>query len=384
MKKIKICVVIGTAMNLNSLYKDQFKFLMRNGFEITGIAPPGIEHDWLNDDGIKTKVIKIRRTPSLFYDLYSLAKLFFFFVFNRFDIISVSTPKASLLGTLAACLSFHRNINYTLRGRAYENTTGVRRFVFEKIEQFICFSSKNVFCISHELKADFIRKGLCDPKKIFVIGKGSSNGVDLNLFSKNPTNTEAGERIRAALSLKPTDVLLLNSGRLRKDKGINELVLAFRELLKSHDNLYLLLQGTFEEFDPLDVEVMNEIEKNPKIFVHEWSKTIDSYLVACDIFVFPTHREGFGNVAIEASAMEVPVVAFDVIGCRESVKDGISGVLCGDISVENLVQGLKPLVTDTAYRLKLGETGRKWVVENFQSEYIWKELLKVYRRMVSQ
>ena len=127
MKKKKICIVIGSAMNLNSLYKDQFKFLMENGYEITGIAPSGIEHEWLKKDGIKTKIIHLKRPPSPLNDLYSLIQLTWFFIFNRFDIISVSTPKASLIGSVAALISFQKNIFYTFRGRAYESENWIKR-----------------------------------------------------------------------------------------------------------------------------------------------------------------------------------------------------------------------------------------------------------------
>lgn len=384
MKRKKICVVIGTAMNLNSLYKDQFNYLIENGFDVTGVAPKGIEHDWLRGDGIKTKVINIERTPSPLKDLISLVNLTWFFCFNRFDIVSVSTPKASLLGALAAFFTFHRNIIYTLRGRAYETSTGIKRRFFEVIELFICSVSKKVFCISHELKEDFVNRKLCASSKIFVIGKGSSNGVDLNIFTKNEKTLSHAQSIRDKYGLKETDILLLNSGRLRKDKGINELVRAFRELSKDYSNVYLLLQGKIEEFDPLENDVIQDIEKNEKIFLEGWSKSIEIYLAACDIFVFPTHREGFGNVALEASAMEKPVVAFDVIGCRESVNNGVSGILCGPISVQNLKSSLELLIVNRDKRIELGKMGRLWIESNFRSENIWEKLVEVYDSMLKK
>lgn len=381
MKKKKICILIGTAMVLHSLYKDQFKFLMDNGFEITGLAPKGIEHEWLRNDGIKTKVIFLKRMPHVIYDTISVMQLTWYFLFNRFDVISISTPKAALVGAIASFISFQRNVIYTQRGRTYENTTGLKRIFFESIERFIFKVSKKVFCISHELKDDFISKKYCSPNKIFVINSGSSNGVDLQIFTKNTVNLKEGDFLRKKLGMQSDDLLILYSGRLRKDKGINELVNAFLDLTKTYSNLFLLLQGRFEEFDPINDDVMIEIENNNRIFIEPWSRTIDKYLAAANIFAFPSHREGFGNVAIEASAMEIPVVGFNVIGCRESIKNGVSGILVEPISSDSLRNGLEQLIVNPDLRKSLSVNGRKWVEKEFDSKIIWNELLKVYNRM---
>jgi len=378
----KICIVIGSAMNLNSLYKDQFKYLMENGYEVTGIAPDGVEHSWLRQDGVKTKIIKLKRPPSPFYDLLSVFQLSWFFLFNRFDIISVSTPKASLIGTLASKISFQKNIIYTLRGRAYESSTGFKKKFYETIEKFVCKNSKKVFCISHELREDVIRKGICEKDKIFTIGSGSSNGVDLCKFSRNQRNILKGKEIRAKYKLHKDDLLILYSGRIRKDKGINELVYAFNELSNRHSNIYLLLQGKYDLFDPLNPQVLRLIEKNPKILEAGWQKDIDDYYAASDIFAFPSHREGFGNVAIEASAMEVPVIGFDVIGCRESIKPNVSGILVPEINSKKLEEKLEELILNPKLRKDLGQQGSEWVKDNFDSKIIWDNLLNTYNEMV--
>jgi len=382
MKKKKICIVIGSAMNLNSLYKDQFKFLMDNGYEVTGIAPAGEEHNWLRQDGVKTKVIHLKRPPSPLHDLWSLLQLSWFFIFNRFDIVSISTPKASLIGALAASLTFQKKIMYTLRGRAYEMETGWKRKFYEAIEKFVCSVSAKVFCISHELKEDVVKRGICKKEKIFVIGSGSSNGVDLQRFNLSPKNMEKGNEEREKLGLREKDLLILYSGRIRKDKGINELVIAFNSLALTHENVFLLIQGKYDHFDSLTDEVMELINTHPRIFQEGWKRNIENFYAAADIFAFPSHREGFGNVALEASAMELPVIGFDVIGCRESIKDGVSGILMNEISAGQLEKGLLKLIKEPALRKELGEKGRYRIENEFESKIIWEELLNTYNQLL--
>lgn len=382
MVKKKICIVIGSAMNLNSLYKDQFKFLMENGYEVTAVAPAGEEHNWLRNAGVNTKKIHLKRPPSPFHDFFSLIQLSLFFIFNRFDIISVSTPKASLIGTLAAKISLQKNIIYTLRGRAYESATGFKKRFYEFIEEFVCSNSKKVFCISNELRKDIIQKGICKEEKIFTIGSGSSNGVDLNKFSRTKENISKGTRIREKYNLNKNDLLILYSGRIRKDKGINELVYAFTQLSKEHSNIYLLIQGKYDFFDPLDSKVLNLIQENPKILEAGWQKDIEDFYAASDIFAFPSHREGFGNVAIEASAMELPVIGFDVMGCRESINHNVSGILVSEICSKKLQEKLEELILNPKLRKDLGRQGTQWVKCNFDSEIIWQGLLNTYDEMV--
>lgn len=365
-------------MNLHGLYRDQFKFLRENGYEVTGLAPAGEEHEWLREQGFKTKVIHLKRPPSIFHDLYSLFQLTWFLTFNRFDIINISTPKASLIGALAASSSFHKNIVYNLRGRAYESTTGLTRRIFEKIEKLICTISSIVLCDSKEIREDVISMGLCKEKKIFVFGSGSSNGVDLGKFTRTDNNIEEGRIIRKSLGIGQQDILILNSGRLRKDKGINELVRAFNSLSKTNLKIHLLLQGKYESFDPLEKEVVKIIDNHTRIHQAGWVKDVENYFAAAQIFAFPSHREGFGNVAIEASAMELPVLAFDVVGCRESIKENVSGLLCKELSVQHYEEGLRKLIVNPDLRKMLGQKGRLRVENEFDSFKIWKELVKVY------
>ena len=374
---MKLCVIITVSQNLYSLYRDQFKYLQSKGFEITAIASPGPEHELLRKQGIRTVEIPMRKRPSPLFDLYSLFRLWLHLLTNRYNIVSVSTPKASLLGTLAGKLSFHKNLIFTLRGRAYENEIGIKLKFYQFIDRFICFSSSKVFCISKELREDFVNNRYVEPEKILVIGEGSSNGVDLSRFTKSPALAKKANEVRSFFNIAPDDKVLLYSGRLRTDKGINELVSAF-ELLLEIPNLHLIIQGAMDDTDPLNENTLRIIDDNPRIHLASWAYDVEKYFQCADIFVFPSYREGFGNVAIEASAMELPVVSFDVIGCRESVRHNETGMLVKPKSSIELANAIKLLLNDHNLATRLGKQGRLRVEEHFDSKLIWEGIYQLY------
>ncbi|MBA6288672.1 glycosyltransferase family 4 protein [Colwellia sp. MB3u-4] len=378
---MKLCVIITVSQNLYSLYRDQFKFLKDRGVDVTAIAAPGPEHQLLREQGIKTVEIPMCKRPSPFNDLLSLFKLWRHLIFNKYDVISISTPKASLLGAMASFFSHHRNVIFTIRGRAYESEVGLKRKCYMLIDKLICKLSSNVFCISKEISKDFIDSGLVNPNKIFVLGEGSSNGVDLGKFTRSQDLKVRADLIREKFNIGDSDKVCLYSGRLRKDKGITELVEAF-SLLNDLGNTHLIIQGAFDDTDPLDTRILDLINISPKIHLAPWSYCVEEYFQCADVFVFPSYREGFGNVAIEASAMELPVIAFDVIGCRESVMDNYTGILVKSKSVEELSSAMRTLIKDEKLAKKLGSQGRQRIEEHFDSAILWEKLLEVYKGML--
>jgi glycosyltransferase involved in cell wall biosynthesis len=356
---------------------------MENGFEVHCITGPGVEeHEKGRKIGLKTYVVPIERYPSPLKDIISLLRLWRILLWNRFDLIHLSTPKASFLGALAARLSGHRKVIYLLRGRPYENMTGWRRKIMHGCEWFICHLANCVIPICHELGKAIVDEGLCPFHKVHVIGSGSSMGVDLSRFTRTKENIVVGQNIRKQFDISADDLVILYVGWLRRDKGTNELIKAFESLAEEYLNLNLLLLGDFEPSDPLETEVVKSIDNHLRI--HQLPERVEPAPVytAADIVAFPSYREGFGNVSIEASAMELPVVASDIMGCRESVEDGVTGLLVPPADTQGLRETLKKLIDDPLLRQKLARNGRRRVEQKFRQELIFQGHLKQFLELL--
>ncbi|MBB1363387.1 glycosyltransferase family 4 protein [Shewanella sp. SR44-4] len=382
----KICFIITASMNLHSLYRGQFLYLMKQGYEITAIASEGIEHEWLRKDGIKSISVNMKRQPNLFSDFFSVLKLVKVLNTLELDIIVVSTPKASLLGAIATKLSKHRTkvLIYMIRGRAYENFEGIKRLIFKSIDKLICKLSTNVLSISSELRNAYSNEGICELEKITVLGKGSSNGVDLSRFSLLKYAQNDLLQVRSQYGIKQNDFVFLYCGRLRKEKGTDELISAFIEVSESYSNTHLLLVGEYEDFDCVSDENKKLIDESFNITLINWTKNVEAFYAISDVFVFPSYREGFGNVAIEASAMELPVIGYDVVGLRESIEDDFSGILVDKGSVEQLTAAMTLLYDNESLRVQLGTQGRMRVEKYFEDRVVWSRLNDFYSGQIEK
>jgi hypothetical protein len=178
-------------MSLYYLHQGFFAYLGAHDVAVAGVAGKGSEHEWLRPEGVRTVVVPFSRRPSPVLDALCLLRLWWFLLWNRFDVMHVSTPKAALIGSLAARLSGHRRVVFTLRGRVYENATGWKRQAMAQMDQLVCSLASAVVPICRELGTALVAEGLCRPEKIRTIGSGSSNGIDARHFHRTEATVAA-------------------------------------------------------------------------------------------------------------------------------------------------------------------------------------------------
>jgi len=360
----------------------RLKALREAGFAVTLVASPG---EWLREraaaEGVAVAPIAMRRQMAPMMDLWSLMRLIVLLVRLRPMITDFSTPKAGLLGNVAAwVLGVPRRV-YTLRGLKLESSRGWKRKVLLWSERLAARLAHVVLCNSESLRREALRHGIAPERKLRLLGHGSSNGVDVARFA--PTAQVGGNAVRLRLGIGESERVVGFVGRLTRDKGIPELMQAYDEVLGRYPDCWLLLVGWFDEAeDALDLEWQARIAQHPRICCTGYVHDVAEYYRAMDLLVLPTHREGFPNAVLEASACGLPVITTESTGARDAVVAEVTGLLVPPGYPEALTEAMLRLLGDAALRKAMGAAGRRWVVERFSQERVLGLAVEFYRGMV--
>lgn len=402
MTQSKLIRITTVPMSLKILLKGQHRFMSENGFEVIGISSSGEElQDVEREENIRTIAVEMTRTISPFKDLKSVWQLYKIFKKEKPQIVHTHTPKAGVVGMLAAKLAGVPHRLHTVAGLPLLVVKGKKRKLLDFVEKITYACATKVYPNSFGLYDIILENKYTVKNKLKVIGKGSSNGIDTSHFDPKLFSEEQKQELKNSLGIKPDDFVYVFVGRLVKDKGINELVSAFKELgigntlipsppsLVPHPqspipNPQLLLVGTFErELDPLLPETLKEIETNPNIISVGFQKDVRPYFAISDCLVFPSYREGFPNVVMQAGAMELPSIVTDINGCNEIVENGYNGFIIPVQNQEKLHEKMLFLLQNSEKRTEIANNSRKKIVENYERNYIWSEILKEYKNLTA-
>jgi len=333
--------------------------------------------------GVEYVAIPMEREISPTKDLFALWR--FYRLMRRINpaIADVGTPKAGLLGGLAALLAGVPCRLYTLRGLRFETTTGWKRTLLSLLERVSLTCAQKVICVGPSLRARAIELHLVDADKTVILGNGSC-GIDIHRFSNRCRVPAAKKSLLEKTNIPSGAPVIGFVGRLTGDKGIPELVEAFLRLQENNAELRLLLVGDFEDGDPVPAITRNQILTHHRIVKTGFVLDTAPYYGLMDVLAFPTHREGFGEVSLEAQASEVPVVVAKATGVVDSVVDGTTGFVVPVRDSEMLANKLGLLLRDQALRTRMGQAGRLWVVRNFRQEIVADALVQEYRSLLRQ
>lgn len=375
MKKILHMVTSDRSISLMS---GQLEYLMENGFEVGVLSSPGenLEKVQVNFK----KGIQMEREISPLRDFISLLKIIRYIRRENIDIINTGTPKAGLLGVLAGFINRVPNRIYTLRGLRFETEKGLKKKVLLYIERLTCLLATEVICISPSLLEEAKQYKLINKKGILFL-QGSSNGINLERYPLRNEMQMSILNLRDEIGIEKKNFILGFVGRVTKDKGIKELVESFLILNKEDKNIKLLILGGKDENSRFAQNILNEFKDNDSIIYMGHVKEPEKYYYLMDLFIFPTYREGFGNVSIQAQAAGVPVLASKVTGAKDTIINNETGKLIEPYSVKDIVEEVNKLKGDKTRRLEMGRKARLFVEDNFQSHQIWNEMKKYYNSL---
>ena len=335
--------------------------------------------------GVRTYPVKMTREITPEKDLASLWKLYRFFKKEQPLIVHTHTPKAGIAGMIAAKMAGVPLRLHTVAGLPFLEAKGAKRKVLEYVEKVTFASATKVFPNSVRIY-EFLRDNkFASEEKLKVIGKGSSNGIDTSYFDPAKFSQEEKNKIRKSLNIPEKDLVFVFVGRLVRDKGINELVDAFEKINKRFPETTLLLVGPFEaELDPLKPETINKILNHSKIVEVGYQNDVRPYLAIGDVLTFPSYREGFPNVVMQAGAMGLASIVTNINGCNEIVQEGVNGAIIPVRSTSALVGAMKRMILDGEYRKSMGGNSRALIKENYERQEIWKALLAEYKGLEAQ
>ncbi len=311
-------------------------------------------------EGAVLHPVEIRRKISPVHDALALFTLWSLYRKRRFSAVLTVTPKGGLLGMVAARLADIPVRIHWFTGQVWATKKGPVRMVLKCMDRLIAACATHVLADSPSQKDFLIAEGIVGAPRIQVLGDGSISGVDASRFKPDPAMRA---KIRAEFGIPPDSPCLLYVGRMKREKGIADLLAAFRGLREEFHNLHMVLVGPDEECLLASVE-------DGRIHVVGYAKEVENYMAAADLFCLPSYREGFGSVLIEAAAAGVPSVASRIYGITDAIVDGETGLLHEPGNPADLSRALKHLLQDVPTRNAMAKAARLRSLSKFSSRRV--------------
>jgi glycosyltransferase involved in cell wall biosynthesis len=377
--RVRLCVIATIGRSIQVLYAGRLEYFAANGFDVTVVCASSELDEAIRARGVRLHTVPLTRAITPWKDWRALRRLYHFLRAERFDVVEVSTPKAALLGSLAARWAGSPCVIHVLRGLAYQGQRRPLRWLLRPSTRIPCRFSDVTIAVSPSVREEACRDGIADPARIVVLGAGSANGVDLQCFS--PERRALGSAVREKYRLDADAVVVGFVGRLTRDKGIEELAEAFRRLAGNVLEVALLLVGDYEDRDRPADRTIEFLSNDPRVRHVSWQSDVVPFMAAMDVMVLPTHREGLANVLLQAGAMGIPTVTTDATGARDAMVDGITGLRVRVGDVDGLARAISRLANDPALRDAMGRAGRAWVSEHFDQQHVWRMYVEEYRRL---
>jgi len=373
-------IVVGVTNHETCMVlKGRLRTLREAGFRVTLVSSPGaLLGRTAAAECVEWHAVPMRRKITPIADIVSLYRLWRLLGNLKPDMAEFSTPKAGLLGMLAARLCGVPRRIYILRGLKLETTTGIKRRVLLAAERLAAACAHFVLCNSESLRAEALSLGIAPAAKLLLLGAGSSRGVNTQQYSPGESD------IRQRYSIPPNAHVVGYVGRLTRDKGLPELVDAFDTILLAEPSSHLLLVGWFDAAeDLLARHVRSRIESHLRIHLTGFVDDPAAYYRAMDVMVLPSWREGFPNVVLEAAATGIPVITTFSTGSRDSVVPEVTGLLIPPGYPEAISEAVLKLLRNPNLRLRMGKAARDWVHENYADELVLGSAATYYKSLLA-
>jgi glycosyltransferase involved in cell wall biosynthesis len=379
----KVAHVATVDLALRYLLLGQMQSLQQAGYDVVGISSPGTEIDAVEAVGLRHVAVPISRRFTPLADLVSLWRLFRVMSRERFTIVHCHNPKPGLLGQLAARLARVPVVVNTLHGFYFhEHMKPWRRRFYITMEKIAARCSDVILSQNQEDMHTAVRERICTQAKIKFLG----NGIDVRHFDRARIDPQELAAKRADLGLPSSALVVGFVGRLVREKGVLELLQAAREIIRRVPRARFLFVGPldFERPDALKADIALAHGIADHCVFTGLRNDMPALYALMDVFVLPSHREGFPRSALEASSMSVPCVVTDVRGCREAVEHRENGLLVPRGDVRALSEAILEILTDRDKARQMGARGRQMALERFDELLVFDKVRTEYARLLAR
>ena len=373
-KKIVRAATIGGS--LESFCAPMLPYLVKD-YDIVAVASPDEALNRLEENyDIRCISVPMQRHIAPLSDLRSLWRMYRVLRRERPWLVHSMTPKAGLICMLAAKLAGVPNRMHTFTGLIWPTSHGLKRFILKNMDRLLCGCATVINPEGRGVRDDMVR-GHITRRQMVILGHGNVRGIDPEYY--NPEDEKVRQDAAALRADDPeASTVYVFVGRLVKDKGINELVRAFAKIYDKDAGARLWLIGRPEEqLDPLDQATRSMINSHPGIRAFGQQSDVRPYLVAADVFVFPSYREGFPNVVLEAGAMNLPSIVTDINGSREIIENNYNGIIIPPANETSLTNAMDTM-RDIALRTDMASHCRAHVLRYWSADQVRQALLDFY------
>ena len=378
----KLVRITTVPMSLNKLLEDQLSF-MNSYYKVIIVSSDKEKLEQVGKkEGVETFHLEMTRKITPLKDCLAVWELYKYLKNEKPYIVHTHTPKAGIVGMLAAKLAGVPNRLHTVAGLPLLVVFGVKRQLLNVVEKLTYSCATKVYPNSKGLQNIIIGHKFTTSDKLKIIANGSSNGIDTSYFNPELVSFSERKRLKKELNINDDDFVFVFVGRIVGDKGINELVAAFQKISNNYSNCKLLFVGPLEQdLDPLLPITLKTMAANKQIISVGYQEDVRPYFTVSNALTFPSYREGFPNVVMQACAMELPCIVTDINGCNEIIENNVNGNVIPVKNAEVLCETMKTYLDNQNHVSEMKAGSRVVIKEKYERNVVCKALLDEYKKL---
>ena len=379
----KIILISTVDLSMRYMLLGYMLFLKELGYDILGLSAPGPEIEHVEAAGIRHISVDMTRRITPLRDILSLVGIYRVLRRERPQIVHTHTPKASLLGQLAARMARVPIVVNTVHGLYFhEGMSAAMAKAFVAVERVAASCSDEIFFVSREDVKTAERLRIARSSRLLHIG----NGISIERFDPKTVTREAKERLRAQLGISADAPVVGFVGRLVREKGVLDLLAATAEIKNRFPMVRFLMVGPVdaEKRDAITPAIAADFGISEACVFTGMRQDMPELFAIMDVFVLPSYREGVPRTPMEACSMGVPCVVTDVRGCREVVTNGVNGFVVPPRCPAEIARSVMAILQDPALAKRLATECLRTSRAEFDEVPIFKFQAQRYEQLLRQ